>query len=116
MLLSVKPVSIILLLVLVDHFSLSVSLPLDVVSLVNTSIRPGVFSVAVFLVVKPFSFVPLTIFELQNTEPVHFVVFKMTVKYFAFLNQDSFPVPLIVQKLPVVATTIWVLSLSLPVG
>ena len=115
MLFSVHPSPLILLAILVYHFTLTISFSLYVIALIHTSIRPFILPEPVLLVIEPLPFVPLPVFQLQNPETVHLVVLKMAVKYLSLLCQNSLAMSLIVKELPIVPTSVWILGLSLTV-
>lgn len=115
MFLTIHPSPLILLSILVYHFTLTISFPFHIIALIHTSVGPFILPESVLLVIQPLPFVPLPVFQLQNPETVHLIVLEMTVKYLSLLSKDSFAVSFVIQKLSVVSTTVWILCLSLTV-
>lgn len=113
---SVQPFSLIALSVWVAHFSLSLSLPVAVLTLVLIAVGPAVHTFSVHFIALPSSLVGLASLIPHGSLSFELIVSELSLKYALSLHENTFSMPSIVQKVAIVGTPIRVSGLSASVG
>ena len=114
MLESRRPVSLILLSVAIEHLPKSIPKSIPVSSFVVIAIGPSILSFTILFIMLPLSRIIFSTVCSHCSEPAHLIILEVSFEDAAIEHEHPFPVPLIVQKITIIPTPIWIASFSLP--